>query len=79
MSKSFEDVSSDGAILQAEQEMTELAVGLFDRLVAELAGYVPRDLSTDEKRHVVEGLIEANPELDEMAERLATLRLLLQE
>jgi hypothetical protein len=77
MTKPFEDVSSEDVILQAEQEMTELAAGLFDHLVAELAGYVPRNLSTEEKRHVIEGLIDANPDLDEMAERLATLRLLL--
>lgn len=54
--------------------MTDHQVDLFDRLMERVAPYVPKYLSPDEKRHLIEGLIDANPELCEIARRLETFR-----
>lgn len=54
--------------------MAEHEVDLFDQLIEGVATYVPKDLTAGERRHVIEGLIGANPELREVAQRLAILQ-----
>ena len=54
--------------------MANHQVDLFDRLLEGVAPYVPKGLSADEKRHLIDGLIEASPELCEIAQRLETLK-----
>lgn len=75
MNELFDDVGSEEAIRGAEDEMRALAAELFDSLVLRLAEHVPRHASPDEKRHVVEGLIDADPDLHDMTERLAVINL----
>jgi hypothetical protein len=62
------------ALAEAECQMAEHEVDLFNRLLEGVAAYVPKDLSADERRHVIEGLAGANPELREVAQRLAILQ-----
>lgn len=54
--------------------MADHQVDLFDHLMEGVVPHVPKNLSADEKRHLIEGLIDANPELCEIAQRLETLR-----
>jgi hypothetical protein len=70
MGKSPGDLESVEALAEAERQMAEHEADLFDRLMEGVAAYVPQDLSAYERRHLVDGLIEANPELREVAQRL---------
>lgn len=50
--------------------MEEHEAALFDRLMEGVAPYVPKGLSADERHHLIGGLIEASPELCEIAQPL---------
>jgi hypothetical protein len=62
------------ALVDAERQMADHQVDLSDRLMERVAPYVPKGLSADEKRHLIDGLIEASSELCEVAQRLETFR-----
>lgn len=70
MMKSSGNLDQAEVLLGAERQMAEHEAGLFDRLIEGVAPYVPKGLSADEKRHLIDRLIEADPELRALAQRL---------
>jgi hypothetical protein len=74
MWKSPGDFDHAEALVDAERQMAGHQVDLFDRLMGGVVPYVPKSLSPDEERHLIEGLIDANPELCEIAQRLEIFR-----
>jgi hypothetical protein len=73
MRQSLGYVDQADGLVEAERQIEELEVDLFGRLMKGVAAHVPQGLSADERRHLIEGLIAASPELREVAQRLETL------
>jgi hypothetical protein len=74
MKKSPGDLDHAEALADVERQMAAHQVDLFDRLMEGVAPFVPKYLSAKEKHHLIEGLIEASPELCDLAQRLEVLR-----
>jgi hypothetical protein len=72
MRKSPRDLDRAEALLGAERQMEEHEATLFDRLLKGVAPYVPKGLSADERHHLIGRLIEANPQVREVVQRLET-------
>jgi hypothetical protein len=68
------DLDHAEALVDVERQMADHQVDLFDRLLEGVAPYLPKHLSVDEKRHLIESLIDASPELCEVAQRLEILK-----
>jgi len=74
MRQSLGYVDHADGLVEAERQIEELEVDLFGRLMKGVGPHVPEGLTADERRHVIEGLIEASPELREVAQCLEALR-----
>lgn len=73
MSQSLRYIDHADGLFEAERQIDELEVDVFGRLVKGVAAHMPTGLTAEERRHVIEGLIAASPELREVAERLEAL------